>query len=357
MTKPIVSVLIDTYNQEHFIEQALASVLEQGLSPSELEIVVVDDGSTDNTSSLVAKFAPRVRYIRKENGGQISAYSVGFPETSAPFVAFLDADDWWAKGKLQAVLDVFDNEPSTTAVGHGFVRVHEQSGTSETCVPAETYHLSLRNPEVARFAYSGRPFLGTSKLSVRRDILTRIGCLPDKLIFFDVPVQLLAMAFGDAVVLDQPLGFYRLHRDNLYESQSANQQNVRRKYEILKAYLEFLPPSLGRSGVSPDTVSAVLQPDQLECERLRLVLENGWPWETFGLERMRLRRAYERYSVSYALFKWFVLAATLFMPPRRFYHLRDWYSEHNLRRFRKILGEPVPAPAIQAQRRKVASPQ
>ncbi|HVA17640.1 MAG TPA: glycosyltransferase family 2 protein, partial [Candidatus Dormibacteraeota bacterium] len=104
---PLVSALIDTYNQERFIEQALVSVLEQGLSPSELEIVVVDDGSTDNTASLVAKFAPRVRYIRKKNGGQASAFNAAIPETNAPIVSFLDADDWWAPGKLRAVLDAF----------------------------------------------------------------------------------------------------------------------------------------------------------------------------------------------------------------------------------------------------------
>src|SRR5579863_5771968 len=117
MTMPLVSALIDTYNQEHFIEQAIVSVLEQGLSPSELEIVVVDYGSTDNTASLVAKFAPRVRYIHKKNGGQVSAFNAAIPETHAPIVAFLDADDWWAPGKLRAVLDAFAQNPDIAAVG------------------------------------------------------------------------------------------------------------------------------------------------------------------------------------------------------------------------------------------------
>ncbi len=88
MTTPIVSALIDTYNQEHFLEQALVSVFEQGLSPSELEIVVVDDGSTDNTASLVAKFAPRVRYIHKKNGGQVSAFNAGRSRNACPHCGF-----------------------------------------------------------------------------------------------------------------------------------------------------------------------------------------------------------------------------------------------------------------------------
>jgi len=89
---------VDTYNHERYIEQALVSVLEQGLSPAELEIVVVDDGSTDQTPSLIQKFAPRVKHVRKKNGGQASAFNAGFAEARGEIVAFLDGDDWWANG-------------------------------------------------------------------------------------------------------------------------------------------------------------------------------------------------------------------------------------------------------------------
>jgi len=92
MTKPIVSALIDTYNQGRYVEQALVSVMEQGLSPSELEIVVVDDGSTDNTPAIIQKFLPRVRYIRKKNGGQASAFNAAIPETHARGPGYVRAE-------------------------------------------------------------------------------------------------------------------------------------------------------------------------------------------------------------------------------------------------------------------------
>ena len=343
MTKPIVSALIDTYNQEHFIEQAIVSVLEQGLSPSELEIVVVDDGSTDNTASVVTKFAPRIRYIHKKNGGQASAFNAAIPETNAPIVAFLDADDWWAKGKLRAVLDAFEQNPGIAAVGHGYFEVRDDSSRTEPVVPQKTYSLNLANAEAARVARSGCAFLSTSKLAIRRHALDRIGPIPEQFIFCaDSILMALALALGGAIVLDQPLGFYRLHRGNLYESRSANPENIRRKYEIVKANFEFLPPCLSAAGVPPDAVAAFVKPDLVECERLRLILDGGWPWETFALELKRFRFAYERPSVSYALFKWFVLVSTLFMPPSVFYRMRDWYAEHNLQRFRRKLGEAVP---------------
>ena len=71
MPEPILSVVIDTYNHERYIEQAIVNVLEQGLSPSEMEVIVVDDGSTDNTSSVVQKFVPRVRYLRKKMAARL----------------------------------------------------------------------------------------------------------------------------------------------------------------------------------------------------------------------------------------------------------------------------------------------
>ena len=70
MKTPHISVLIDTYNHERYIEQAIVSVLEQDFPREEMEIVVVDDGSTDSTPSIIEKFLPAVRYIGKKNGGQ-----------------------------------------------------------------------------------------------------------------------------------------------------------------------------------------------------------------------------------------------------------------------------------------------
>src|SRR5260370_19566717 len=114
-----VGVLIDTYNHERFVEQAVVSVLEQDFPDAEREIIVVDDGSTDGTSEIVKKFEPRVRLLRKMNGGQASAFNAGIPECKGEIVAFLDGDDWWAPGELQAVAGALSREPSIGVVAHG----------------------------------------------------------------------------------------------------------------------------------------------------------------------------------------------------------------------------------------------
>jgi len=83
MARPFVSVLIDTYNHERFIEQAIRSVLEQDFPASDREIVVVDDGSQDRTPEIIAKFASQVRLVRKANGGQASAFNTGIRNARA----------------------------------------------------------------------------------------------------------------------------------------------------------------------------------------------------------------------------------------------------------------------------------
>src|SRR6266478_3223946 len=124
MAGPLVTVLIDTYNHERFIEQAITSVLEQDISMADVEIIVVDDGSTDRTPEIIRRFEPRVRLLRKPNGGQASALNVGIPEMAGEVMAFLDGDDWWAPNKLTRAIETFEGEPDLGFVGHGDTLVY-----------------------------------------------------------------------------------------------------------------------------------------------------------------------------------------------------------------------------------------
>src|SRR5258708_10638386 len=107
MAKPFVTALIDTYNHEAFIEKAIDSVLQQDFPAVDTEILVVDDGSTDRTPEVTRKFAPKVRLLRKVNGGQGSAFNAAIPEAQGAIVAFLDGDDWLTPNKLTSVAQVF----------------------------------------------------------------------------------------------------------------------------------------------------------------------------------------------------------------------------------------------------------
>jgi glycosyltransferase involved in cell wall biosynthesis len=107
------AVVIAAYNHARFLPEAIASVLGQTATPA--EVLVVDDGSTDETASVVARYAPRVAYRRQDNAGARAARNAGLDATSAPWVAFLDADDWWEPDALRLLLAAFDETTGIAA--------------------------------------------------------------------------------------------------------------------------------------------------------------------------------------------------------------------------------------------------
>jgi len=351
MARPRVTVLVDTYNHERFIEQALGSVLEQEGLPGDAEILVVDDGSTDRTPEIVRKFAPRVRHLYKANGGQASAFNVGIPEARGEIVCFLDGDDWWAKHKLRTVLEAFEKDPEVGALGHGFFETDAGNGRPGLILPEKTTRLDFRSREGAVLFRLLKCFLGTSRIAVRKPVLERILPIPEPLLIeADEFMNTSAVAAAGAIVLDQPLTYYRLHPGNLFYFRGADSTKLRRKYAAMACLVRELPQRLSALGVSPDIVEAVVEPVWAEAERLGLTLDGGKPWQTFRVERKDFQLAYKDAGYGYRLFKAAVLGLTLVLPPQQFYRLKEWYAAKGLRRLRRLVGEPTPAAPIVERR-------
>lgn len=104
-----IDVVIPVYNGAKFILKALESVAQQSLAPN--KIIVIDDGSTDNTNKLISEYIKNskvvVQLVKKQNGGLSSARNAGIRESTAEFVAFLDADDVWEKNKLEKQIGIY----------------------------------------------------------------------------------------------------------------------------------------------------------------------------------------------------------------------------------------------------------
>ena len=341
MTTPLVSVLVNTYNHERFIVQALQSVLDQNFPADQMEIIVVDDGSTDSTPQIMQTFLPRIRYIRKQNGGQVSAFNAAFAEARGNILAFLDGDDWWAPDKLSAVVAAFDAHPAIACVGHSYYEVDENGRIVSTMIPSRDY-LSLENPHLAQLSQPSRVFLGTSRFTIRRAALEKTLPVPAELPFFDNFIFSQAIAISGAVLLQKPLCYYRLHSRNLYSANQRDQRVLWRKYQLLRSLLEHLPSRLSRLGVPQETIDAFLDFDQLEAERLQLILMGGKRLDTFRVERGSFRLEYQDPDLGYKLFKYCVLSLTLILPPQSFYRLRHWYGDHNLRSLRERIGGAAP---------------
>src|SRR5580704_9260017 len=170
MSAPFVSVVIDTYNYGKYVEEASASVLAQEFPAERREIVVVDDGSTDDTAERLKKYGNSIRYFRKPNGGQASAFNLGFAEARGEIVTTLDADDLWLPVKLRRVCETFEKNPDAGMVYH---RTYMWRGGEELEVDRHFAEISGRVPEshVSLLVY---PMVSTSCLAFRRNALHKL---------------------------------------------------------------------------------------------------------------------------------------------------------------------------------------
>ncbi|MDY6906011.1 MAG: glycosyltransferase [Thermodesulfobacteriota bacterium] len=107
--KPLVSVVIPTFNRGHMVADAVASVLAQDYP--HLELIVVDDGSTDDTSAVLAPCQDSITLLTQANAGVSAARNRGVRHARGEYVAFLDSDDWWQPGKITAQVSFFRSHP------------------------------------------------------------------------------------------------------------------------------------------------------------------------------------------------------------------------------------------------------
>lgn len=343
MTKPFVSVLIDTFNHERFIEQAIASVLEQDFPAADREILVVDDGSTDSTAEIVRKFAPKVRLLQKPNGGQGSAFNAGIPECRGEVVAFLDGDDWWAKKKLSCVVPVLAANPEIGMVGHGTVKVLPD-GREFTEVLKEDHRFSLRSLQGAQLFERRKSFLGT-RTTIRTEILRKLLPVPEAIrIEADEFVFTMAAALGEVEILPEALFFYRLHARNFFSQHGFQAASVKRKHESLVQLAASLAERLPATGINPSATELLVRGVQVEADQLRLSVESGLPWETVKTELAMYRILYSRPPLGHRLFKYITLLPAYFVPPRTYYSARrNLAGSHWYRRLRRVFF-PIPTP-------------
>jgi glycosyltransferase involved in cell wall biosynthesis len=317
--QPAVTVLIDTYNHERFIEEALVSVLEQDFPRGDTEALVVDDGSTDRTPEIVRKFEPRVRLIRKTNGGQASAFNAGIPEARGEIVAFLDGDDWWAPNKLTRVMQAMNADPAVGIVGHG-IEIIFSDGRRQAETLREGFRFQANTVEGVNLFRRRGSFMGTSRMAIRADLLRRIGPVPESLIVqADEYLFTLAAVLSGVRILPETLTYYRLHESNGFLLSVYNPKLLRRKQQVLAALWQTLDRELRMRETPREAAKLIVAFIQAQADQLRLMLDGGWPWETIKTEQTIYQVIHPDAPLSHRLFKVCTLLPAIAVPPRVYY--------------------------------------
>jgi glycosyltransferase involved in cell wall biosynthesis len=206
---PAVSVVVATYNYGRFLAGALDSALNQ--SQRDLEVIVIDDGSTDNTAEVIQSYLSdtRLRYERTSHVGQPAAKNHGIRLARAPLVAFLDADDLWLPSKLERQAALFQADPD---LGVAFTRrllIDEQGRLLEFRQPA------LPRGRLAE-ALVRDNFICFSSAMVRRDVFADIGLFDEGLaVAIDYDLWLRTSIHYSFDYVDEPLVKYRTGHANL----------------------------------------------------------------------------------------------------------------------------------------------
>jgi hypothetical protein len=345
LAKPSISVLIDTYNHERFIEKAIVSVLQQDFPADTREIIVVDDGSTDRTAEIVRQFESQVRYIRKENGGQASAFNTGIPECRGEVIAFLDGDDFWLPGKLSRVAEVFAANPSVGLVGHAITELLAD-GSSRVSAPEKEERFLVNSLAAARVFRLHKSFLGTSRMAIRAELARRMLPVPEALVIeADEYLFTLAAILSEVIVLREPLTCYVLHGANLFVSAGAGTTGgLRRKQAVLAALAVSLSKALGDRGVPEEIVVCIVEIIQAEADQLRLMLDGGSPWQTFCAENKVFEVLHGDASRAQHLFRTLTMIPALLLPPRWFYAGRTWLGKSNW--YRSVRKSALPVPGL-----------
>lgn len=218
--KPLVSIVMPAYNSACFIDEALDSCLQQ--TYPHIEIIVIDDGSTDDTVAIVESYGQAVRLIQQPNKGPAIARNKGIEHARGHFIKFCDADDILYPNHIEVVLEAFAEHPDAGLVYTRYLPVQKDGQTPQ---PNVTHPPLLSGDIYCELLLSNSHLIRTSGVTVRQQCLFNVGLFPDDEAFRhaeDWDLFLRVAAKYACVAVPDVLLNYRLHDANISGNKLAN---------------------------------------------------------------------------------------------------------------------------------------
>jgi glycosyltransferase involved in cell wall biosynthesis len=254
-----VSVIIATYNMGHYLGDAIASVLAQTMD--DLDVHVVDDGSTDGTRDLVKQFSsdPRMHYYWQENAGQTRAKNRGIQSSRGSLIAFCDADDMWKADKLERQYPLFDREGTVGVVYSRTVKLLESGAEVDA---ADGILRPSGKVTAELFKYNFVPF-GTAV--VRRRCLEQLGAFDERYrMGIDWELWLRLSTVYEFQFLDAVTYVYRIWSGQMSTNWRGRYEHC---FRIMEDFMDEHP-----GAVPPDVVREAWAHSFVQRARLRSLL-------------------------------------------------------------------------------------
>jgi len=216
MAHDLVSVVIPAYNQGQFVQATVLSALAQTYQP--VEVIVVDDGSTDDTKQQLAPFLKQIIYVHQKNAGLSAARNTGIRRARGEWIALLDADDLWHRQKLQIQLEAIQGDSDVALIGSPSAKT-----LPDVLPPAPiTCRLTVRD-----FLLSTR--MGPSSVLIRRRAIDSYGMFDETLRSVeDRDMWLRIAAQSQCVLVESPCWWYRRHPAQMSRNAERMFLNYRR---------------------------------------------------------------------------------------------------------------------------------
>ena len=239
---PLVSVVLPTYNRAHLLRRAIQSILSQ--TYQHLEIIVVDDCSSDNTEEVAKSFCDeRIRYVRnKERMGASFSRNIGIKVAHGEYIAFQDSDDVWLPRKLEKQMDAFKNSPREVGVVYtSFWRIDKDRVVR---IPQSNYRKSKDNIHERLLETN---FIGTPTAMVKKECFEKVGMFDEtlpRLQEWDLWIRI--SRYYRFKHIDEPLVISYMQTDSISRNIGAHIQAQKR---ILEKYFEEIskkPKILGK---------------------------------------------------------------------------------------------------------------
>jgi glycosyltransferase involved in cell wall biosynthesis len=219
--RPLFSVIINNYNYGRYIEEAIESVLNQTFPQDDIEIIVVDDGSTDDSLERINKYQGKISCIYQENSGQAAALNAGIVRAKGRIISFLDSDDYWDPMKLECVSEEFKKSESMDFVYHFMNVVDNKKKIIDRYVypdPLSKQQPGAKGRYLDRYLKGTLPwFSPTSGMTIKADCLKNTIPIPSEFrICADLYLHyMLPFYIRELSLIKEPLGYNRLHGMNL----------------------------------------------------------------------------------------------------------------------------------------------